>query len=126
LPDLPLLFFPLFLFSQCLALSLRFPSLDQFGMLRREDERFTEVQAFLGPAPLQQDRSVLVTKTLDCIMLKATDDPAIFANVALRQEPSLLDPTKHGIGPHPQKQAEIPQRKSVVSKTCLLASIEQI
>jgi hypothetical protein len=101
LPDLPLLFFPLFLFSQCLALSLGFPSLDQIGMLRREDEVFTEVKALLRPAPLQQDRSVLGTKALDCIMLKATDDPTILANLALCQEPSLLDPTKDGIGPHP-------------------------
>ncbi len=97
MPNLPLLFFPLFLFSQCLALSLCFSSLDQISMLRREDEVFTEVKALLRPAPLQQDRSVLATKALDCIMLKAADDPAILANVALCQEPSLLDPTKHGI-----------------------------
>jgi hypothetical protein len=100
LPDLPLLFFPLLLFSQCPPLSLRFPSLDQVGMLRREDEVFTEVKPLLRPAPLQQDCSVLVTKALDRIMLKAADDPAIFANLALRQKPSLLDPTEHGIGPH--------------------------
>jgi hypothetical protein len=95
-----LLFFSLFLFSQCLALSLRFPSLDQIGVLRREDEVFTEVKALLRPAPLQQDRSVLVTKALDCIMLKAPHDPAILANLALCHDPSLLDPTEDGIGPH--------------------------
>jgi hypothetical protein len=34
---------------------------------------------FASRPPLQQDRSILVTKALDCIMLKATDDPAIAA-----------------------------------------------